>query len=146
MSAATPRRLRVVAAVMDGAAPGEVWAFRRGPGAAHPGAWEFPGGKVEPGEDDRAALARELVEELDLPVDVGERLFGGPIDGPPALDIHFYRCAPRGGAAVAGRTSTDHDVIESVAIARLGDRLWAPGDVAFVAWLAGRGALDVSPP
>jgi 8-oxo-dGTP diphosphatase len=39
--------------------------------------WEFPGGKVNPGEDPRDALHREIREELDVVVDVGERLGRG---------------------------------------------------------------------
>jgi 8-oxo-dGTP diphosphatase len=38
--------------------------------------WEFPGGKVEPGETDSAALARECLEELDVQVSVGARRWG----------------------------------------------------------------------
>jgi 8-oxo-dGTP diphosphatase len=38
------------------------------------GWWEFPGGKVEPGETDQAALARECVEELGVRVEVGARV------------------------------------------------------------------------
>ena len=36
--------------------------------------WEFPGGKIEPGEMPQAALARELMEEMDYLVEVGERI------------------------------------------------------------------------
>ncbi len=45
---------------------------QRKPGGHLAGAWEFPGGKVEPGEDPRAALRRELAEEVGIDADVGE--------------------------------------------------------------------------
>jgi 8-oxo-dGTP diphosphatase len=40
------------------------------------GRWEFPGGKVEPGEDEVSALVRECAEELAVTVEVGERIGG----------------------------------------------------------------------
>jgi 8-oxo-dGTP diphosphatase len=49
----------------------EVLIAQRPPGTALAGAWEFPGGKVEPGEDPRDALVRECREELDITVRVG---------------------------------------------------------------------------
>jgi len=45
---------------------GRYLGVRRPEGKAHAGLWEFPGGKVEPGEDPAAALVRELAEELDI--------------------------------------------------------------------------------
>ena len=45
---------------------GRVLVTQRKPGAHLAGAWEFPGGKVEPGEDPKAALERELNEELGI--------------------------------------------------------------------------------
>lgn len=51
---------------------GNVLLSRRKKGTHLAGCWEFPGGKVEPGEDPRAALRRELEEELGIVVVVGE--------------------------------------------------------------------------
>jgi 8-oxo-dGTP diphosphatase len=57
----------VAAALVDG--DGRVLLQRRAPGRAMAGLWEFPGGKVEPGERPEAALARELEEELGIAVE-----------------------------------------------------------------------------
>jgi 8-oxo-dGTP diphosphatase len=59
--------LVVAAAIFDEG--GRVLIARRPPGKQLAGLWEFPGGKVEPGETPEAALIRELEEELDLTVD-----------------------------------------------------------------------------
>jgi 8-oxo-dGTP diphosphatase len=56
----------VAAAVIE--RPGEFLLAQRPAGKPYPGYWEFPGGKIEPGEDARAALARELREELGIEV------------------------------------------------------------------------------
>ena len=45
---------------------GKALVARRAPGQAHPGKWEFPGGKLEPGEDERSCLEREMWEELGM--------------------------------------------------------------------------------
>ena len=60
------RITEVAAAVIE--RPGEFLLAQRPEGKPYPGYWEFPGGKVEAGEDARAALARELKEELDIDV------------------------------------------------------------------------------
>ncbi len=56
----------VAAAVIE--RPGEFLLAQRPGGKPYPGYWEFPGGKIEPGEDPRAALSRELKEELGIDV------------------------------------------------------------------------------
>jgi 8-oxo-dGTP diphosphatase len=56
----------VAAAVIE--RPGEFLLAQRPEGKPYPGYWEFPGGKIEPGEDARAALERELREELGIQV------------------------------------------------------------------------------
>ncbi|AQZ68791.1 DNA mismatch repair protein MutT [[Actinomadura] parvosata subsp. kistnae] len=65
----------VVAAVIvaDG---GRVLAAQRAQPAALAGGWEFPGGKVDPGESEAAALVRECREELGVEVSVGARVGG----------------------------------------------------------------------
>lgn len=62
----------VVAAVIERS--GRILAARRTEPPALAGLWEFPGGKVEPGESDTAALARECREELGVEVEIGERV------------------------------------------------------------------------
>jgi 8-oxo-dGTP diphosphatase len=55
--------------------------------------WEFPGGRVEPGETDQSALARELAEEMQIQVAVGDRVIHVE-HSYEAYDIDFcvYRC------------------------------------------------------
>jgi 8-oxo-dGTP diphosphatase len=60
----------VVAAVIE--QNGKVLICQRKPGGRHPLKWEFPGGKVEPGEEPRAALQRELREELGIEATIGD--------------------------------------------------------------------------
>jgi 8-oxo-dGTP diphosphatase len=59
---------------------GKALLSRRKSGTHLAGKWEFPGGKAEAGEDPRAALARELVEELGIDTDVGD-----------IVDVTFHR-------------------------------------------------------
>ncbi|MCP3735324.1 (deoxy)nucleoside triphosphate pyrophosphohydrolase [Sphingomonas sp. RP10(2022)] len=69
--AAMPLRLMpvVAAALIDG--EGRVLLQRRPPGKQMADLWEFPGGKIEPGETLEGALVRELAEELGIAVDAG---------------------------------------------------------------------------
>src|SRR5438552_4803496 len=67
-----PPRIRVVAAMIE--KDGKYLITQRRPTATLPLLWEFPGGRVEEGESDEAALARELKEEMGIDGDVGDRV------------------------------------------------------------------------
>lgn len=66
---------------------------RRVAGVHLAGLWEFPGGKIDPDETHAAALRRELREELDVEVDVGELVLHTRHAYPDVtLVLYFYRC------------------------------------------------------
>ncbi|MCB9383631.1 MAG: (deoxy)nucleoside triphosphate pyrophosphohydrolase [Bryobacterales bacterium] len=62
----------VVAGILE--QHGAILACRRRSDQAHPGKWEFPGGKVEPGESPEQALRRELCEELHIEAQIGREI------------------------------------------------------------------------
>jgi 8-oxo-dGTP diphosphatase len=90
------RKIRVVGAMIE--QQGCYLITQRPPTASLPLLWEFPGGRVEPGETDEAALARELREEMGIGVTVGERVIHVE-HAYEAYDIDFcvYRCQLRQG-------------------------------------------------
>jgi 8-oxo-dGTP diphosphatase len=78
VTVAATRTVRVVAALIPRPEDGNRFLVQqRLPGGSRALLWEFPGGKVEPGETDEAALARECREELDVELAVGRRLWEG---------------------------------------------------------------------
>ncbi len=79
-------RIHVVAGIVRDA-HGRVLLAQRPPGKDLAGFWEFPGGKVEPGETAEAALARELHEELGIRARIGRRRIAVPFDR-IVLDAH----------------------------------------------------------
>jgi 8-oxo-dGTP diphosphatase len=89
--------ITVVAAVIE---RNERFLVTRRPTGVHlAGLWEFPGGKIDPDESHHAALKRELREELDADIEVGELTFATTH---PYLDrnvaLYFYRCTLLGSA------------------------------------------------
>jgi len=71
------KRVRVVAALIaDASQPPKYLVQQRLPDKSRANLWEFPGGKVEPGETDEHALRRECHEELAVELRVGQRLWG----------------------------------------------------------------------
>ena len=85
------KTIQVVAAIIR--QRGKIFATQRGYGAQKDG-WEFPGGKIEPGETPEQALVREIREELDAEIAVEEKLCQVEWDGPDFhLSMGCYLCS-----------------------------------------------------
>ena len=108
---------------------GRVLVARRKTGSHLAGLWEFPGGKLEPGESPEECLARELREELGVSVRVG-RVLETIYHRYPQKNVLllFYACELGGGEPQA------LDVAEVAWVRReeLSNLDWVPADVAFV--------------
>jgi 8-oxo-dGTP diphosphatase len=90
------RRVLVVAGVIERG--DKVLVSLRRPKGERASLWEFPGGKVEPGEGERAALARELREELGVRVQVGEEYARVEHIYPDLqVELALYRCVLHAG-------------------------------------------------
>jgi 8-oxo-dGTP diphosphatase len=105
---------------------GRVLAARRTRPAAAAGRWELPGGAVEAGEDEQTALARELREELDLDVVVGDRV--GPEVALPGERVLRIRACRAGGEP----TAREHDALRWVGPDELDGVDWLDADRAFL--------------
>ena len=94
---------QVVAAIFEN--NGRILICQRTPGQSHPLKWEFPGGKVEPGESPEQGLARELEEELAVTGARGEEMeryqFAYP--GKAPIELIFYRVI-----GICGRAAQPH--------------------------------------
>ncbi|OUE21903.1 CTP pyrophosphohydrolase [Clavibacter michiganensis] len=120
--------LEVVAAVLI--RDGRALACRRAAHKPGAGTWEFPGGKVEPGEAPEAALAREIREELGVDVTVGALVDRSEVPvGDRVIDLACYLVDPVGPLPTA---STDHDELRWVPVADLGDLDWSAPDLPAV--------------
>jgi len=129
-----PDTLIVAAAVVDSlAAATRVVSARRTEPPRWAGWWEFPGGKVEPGESPVAALHRELAEEIGVTVRLGAELPGPalidgarpwPIDEGLLMRVWFVE-------VVTGvpRVIDDHDELRWLSVDELDSVPWLPGNV-----------------
>jgi 8-oxo-dGTP diphosphatase len=120
--------------------PTQLLAARRRTGAPESiGRWEFPGGKVEPGESPQEALRRELSEELAVETVIGAEVGDGAgwrITDRLALRLFTVRVVD--SAVVAG---ADHDQLRWLGADELGSVDWLESDRA--ALPAVRAVLDV---
>lgn len=124
----------VVAGLIDDGA-GRLLACRRPEGKHLGGLWEFPGGKIEPGESPATALVRELEEELAIRVEPGMAL--GPVVwdyGRGPIRLHAFVCRIVGGTP----HPHEHSEIRWCAAEELPALDWADADLPLLAEWLGR--------
>jgi 8-oxo-dGTP diphosphatase len=123
-------RVNVVAAIIR--RDGQILITQRHGNVHLGGMWEFPGGKVEPGETLEAALQREIQEELGIKVRVDEEFFLIDHDYPTkSVRLHFFNCT-----IVAGEAQPlDVADLRWVEPGQLGDFQFPPADEQLIAKL-----------
>ena len=127
-----PRTIQVVAAIII--RDGEVFATQRGYGEWK-GWWEFPGGKIEPGECPQEALKREIKEELDAEIAVGDLLDTVDWDYPTFhLTMHCYVCTLESESL----NLNEHSDSAWLTKETLGSVQWLPADLALLEKIAQR--------
>jgi len=123
------KHIEVVAGIIQ--SDGKIFATQRGYGEFKDG-WEFPGGKMEPGETCEQALARELKEELAVDVNVGKFLCTVDYDYPTFhLTMHCFYCSVVGGEL----TLLEHEAAKWLNMTELHSVNWLPADVEVVSAL-----------
>jgi len=124
------KKLDVVAAIIIRSG-NEVFATQRGYGPYKDG-WEFPGGKLEPGETPEQALRREIREELETEISVGRKLAHVEYDYPDFhLSMGCYLCTLTSGHL----TLKEHECAKWLHPDELGTVDWLPADREVVAIL-----------
>lgn len=126
------KHIEVVAAIIcDG---DRVFATQRGYGEWKDW-WEFPGGKMEPGETPEVALCREIREELATSISVGERLTTVEYDYPKFhLTMHCYLCTVMSGEL----TLLEHEAAKWLGLGELDSVRWLPADELVIERLKAR--------
>ena len=122
--------VQVTAAVIE--SDGQILIAKRREGDRLAGLWEFPGGKIEEGEDPLHCLARELHEEFGITAAIGELLVSHVHHYPHlSIELLSYRAAH-----VAGEFELrDHDEVRWVRPDEMGAYEFAPADLPTVAFL-----------
>ena len=138
-----PRRLVVAAAVVDDlTTPRLLLAARRSRPAELAGRWEFPGGKVDPGETPVDGLHRELHEELGVKVELGEELAGPDEGGWIITDRHVMRLWLARIVGGEPEPLVEHDALRWLPRGEWGSVDWLDGDVRIVDALSDRVARE----
>ncbi len=120
------KTIRVVAAVIKAEKNGEpiIFATQRGYGEFKDG-WEFPGGKIQEGETPQQALKREIMEELDTEIEVGELIDTIEYDYPEFhLSMDCFWCSIVKGDLVL----KEHEAAKWLIKESLDEVDWLPAD------------------
>ena len=125
------KTIRVVAAVIKAVnESGEpvIFATQRGYGEFQ-GGWEFPGGKIEVGESPQEALRREIIEELDTEITIGELVDTVEYDYPNFhLSMDCFWCEILSGNLIL----KEHEDARWLLKEQLDDVEWLPADITLV--------------
>lgn len=126
------KSIEVVAAII--CRDSRIYATQRGYGEFKDG-WEFPGGKIEAGETPQQALIREIEEELDTEIEVGDLLKTVDYDYPAFhLTMHCYRCRIISGEL----TLKEHEAARWLTSGELDTVDWLPADRELIADIESR--------
>lgn len=120
------KKIEVVAAVI--VRDDKIFATQRGYGEFK-GGWEFPGGKMEPGETPQEALHREIQEELETEIKVGDFITTVEYDYPNFhLTMHCFTCSIISG----NLTLLEHEDARWLSKDELNSVQWLPADIEVV--------------
>ncbi len=106
-------------------------AARRSSPPALAGLWEFPGGKVEPGEDPRATAVREIVEELRCTIEVTGWVASG-LQEAVAAGSEFVLSVATAHLVHGDPVPTEHDAVRWLRADQLDEVSWAGADLPFL--------------
>lgn len=120
------KTVKVVAAIIIH--ENKIFATQRGYGEFKDG-WEFPGGKIEPGETPQEALIREIKEELDIEIDVKDFLETVEYDYPEFhLSMDCFFCTIKSGEVVL----KEHEAAKWLTSETLDSVEWLPADQGLI--------------
>jgi 8-oxo-dGTP diphosphatase len=123
------KQIEVVAAIIH--RDGAYFATQRGYGEFE-GMWEFPGGKIEPGESREDALKREIQEELGVDITIGELFCTTEYDYPTFhLTMHCYLCSVASGEIEL----REHKSAQWLTAETLDSVEWLPADEKIIVML-----------
>ena len=129
------KSIKVVAAIIE--KDGKILATQRGYGDMK-GGWEFPGGKVEPGETSQQAIKREIEEELEAEINVGRLVVDVNHDYPTFhLDMDCFLCTLADGTI----TLLEHSAAKWLDAEHLRSVGWLPADLKVVDAIETQGIL-----